>query len=402
MRIASAILVLLLSAEGAAAACPAGVGEAFRKALAERNEARIYAATDAARKCRGDPKPEAPERYTTPAAPSTSPSLEHLRTYWRTAEQQMWWLTAPSGPGTAAETPLRVPAAVLRASAMAARYDAAEKARYVDLGRKTATYMRSAQTAAGNGVFPVPAWEGASQDRVRALTDRFMRQARERGDLHTVTRDGWIVDDRGSGDLQFDNGLAGEALLLFHEVDPEPAYLDAAVRSGAWALRQPLSPNFNYNGFTAAFLARLFRATNESKYRDEAVARIRLGVLPGMIPDGRHAGHWIDPHNERLVYRLIMIRQIAVVLSALGDTDPDRSFIAKRFVTALAAAEAQMKAANGIAHPATLIMTYCDQPPARQRSEIERQTTDHILATLPTKRITFDPAAMLCALTARP
>ena len=250
-------------------------------------------------------------------------------------------------------------------------------------------------------MFPVPAWEGASQDRVRKLTDRFIKQARARGDLHTVTRNGWIIDDRGSGDLQFDNGLAGEALLLFHEVDPQRAYLDAAIRSGGWALRQPLSSNFNYNGFTAAFLARLYRATNDRRYRDDAVARVRLGVLPGMIPDGPYAGHWIDPHNERLVYRLIMIRQMAVVVAALDATDPDRAFIAARNAIALTTAEAQMKSGGGPAHPATLMMAYCDARPDRQRSQIERQTIDLILAALQAKRVSFDPAATLCALTAR-
>ncbi|MFM9864841.1 MAG: hypothetical protein ACKVRO_14660 [Micropepsaceae bacterium] len=401
MKAAAAALIWAVFAS-TASACPPSVTDSFRDALSARNEARIYAAANAAHKCLGDPKPETPERYTTPAAANGPPTLDNLRAYWRAAEQQMWWLNAPQRPATEARAPLRVPAAVLRGAAMAARHDHDERARYIETGRKTAAYLQAAQTAAGNGVFPVPAWEGKSEDRVRTLTDRFVKQARARGDLDAATRNGWIIDDRGAGDLAFDNGLAGEALLLFHAVDPQTAYLDAARKAGEWAMRQPLSTNFNYNGFSAALLARLYQATKDRRYRDEAVARIKLGVLPGMIPDGRFAGHWIDPHNERLVYRLIMIRQMTVVVSALDAADPDRAFIATRAATALAAAEAQMNAAGGIAHPATLIMTYCDKVAAPQRSAIERQTITHILASLPAKRVAYDPAAVHCAMTASP
>jgi hypothetical protein len=398
MRTTAAALTLVLLA-APAVACPPKVQQTFREALAARNEALIYAATNAARECLGDPEPEAPEGYLTPAQPKRAPTLADLRAYWRLAEREMWWLTTPPNPGTNASAALRVPAAALRGAAMAADYDSAERERYIDIGRKTAAYLQAAQAAAGNGVFPVPAWEGASQDRVRTLTDRFVKQARARGDLQRVTREGWIVDDGGSGDLHFDNGLAGEALLLFYALDPQRTYLNSAARSGEWTMRQPLSQNFNYNGFAAAFLARLYRATNEKKYRDEAVARIRLGVLPGMIREGRFAGHWIDPHNERLVYRLIMIRQMAVVAEALDANDPDRRFIVTQAATALAAAETQLTAADGIAHPATLMMAYCDQSQNRRQSRIERQTADHIRVSLSAKRLAFDPAAVLCALT---
>jgi hypothetical protein len=279
--------------------------------------------------------------------------------------------------------------------------------KYRAFGEPAAAYLMLAQRQGGRGGYPTPAWEGPARDRVRRLTDRFVKQARKDGVLNAVVREGWIVDDRdGGGDLQFDNGLSGEAMLAWYAVSPKPEYLASARAAGEWAMAQPLSSNFNYNGFSAAFLARLGAIAGERQYTDEAVARIRLGVLPGMIVDGRFAGHWIDPHNARLVYRLIMIRQMAVVAAALPKGDTDRGFIAQRLQIALDAAEDQQRAVKKIAHWELSAKAYCELtglPEIKSKSpDVRSLVRDAVLVSARATMPRSDPHAFECALTLQP
>ena len=51
-------------------------------------------------------------------------------------------------------------------------------------------------------------------------------------------------------------------------------------------------------------LADAYRATREQKYLDGALHKFRIGVAPGQVENGR----WIDFHNARTVYHLIILR----------------------------------------------------------------------------------------------
>jgi hypothetical protein len=409
MKVLTAMLAAALSAS-AMAQCPPQVEANFHMALAARDEDRIYAATAAARACFGDPKPETPERYEQPfrlmQQPDADARTERIDAYWAGISPLLWWELVPPPTGGQAQSPLRSIAAMAQGAALGLRDHPEEAERFQGHGARAAAYLIAAQTQGGKGVYPTPAWEGASQDRVRSLTDRFVKQARKDGVLDQVVSNGWIVDDRGKGDLQFDNGLSGEAMLAWYAAAPNPAFLDSAKRAGDWAMAQPLSTNFNYNGFTAAFLARLGQSTGETRYTDEAVARIRLGVLPGMIANGPFAGHWIDPHNERLVYRLIMIRQLATVASVLPKDAPDRAFIAARLQIALNAAEDQQRAIKKVAHPETSMKAYCAleavgeiQP---KSPDVKAVVRDIVIAGANAIVPRVDPHAFHCALATKP
>lgn len=395
----------------ALATCPPKIEADFRAALAARDEARIYAATAAARACLGDPKPEEPERYEypfrLPKQPDGDETGDRIDQYWAGISPLLWWQLRDPPTGDKALTPLRVPASLLRGAAMGLSARPEQEDLYRERAELAASYLMLAQIQGGIGVYPTPAWEGDSSDRVRTLTDRFVKRARRDGVLETVVRNGWIVDDRnGAGDLQFDNGLSGEAMLAWHAVSPNPDVLASAKRAGDWAMSQPLSANFNYNGFSAAFLAKLGQATGEQRYIDESTARARLGVLPGMIMDGPFAGHWIDPHNERLVYRLIMIRQLAAVATVLPVGSPDRVFISKRLQMALDAAEDQQRAVKKIAHPETAIKAYCELAGlagvASKRPDVMAIVRDIVIASGKAITPRVDPHAFHCALSIPP
>lgn len=157
-----------------------------------------------------------------------------------------------------------------------------------------------------NGLFPFP--------DLRATNAFFGRMLREMLTKHPdALVDGWLVSDGGRGDLQYDNGLCGVALLEAHRLAGDARHLAAARRAAAWARTQPIVTNWNYNSFTVWFLARLANATGERAWHDEALRRCRLGMLPGQMENGR----WLDPHNAKLVYHAILCRAL-VELSVSG------------------------------------------------------------------------------------
>lgn len=164
-----------------------------------------------------------------------------------------------------------------------------------------------------NGLFAFP--------DIRAKNEFFGRMIDQLLAQHPdALADGWLVSDGGRGDLQYDNGLCGVALLEAHALTRDARYLAAAQRAAEWARGQPVVANWNYNSFTVWFLARLALVTKDRAWLDEAARRCRLGMLPGQMDNGR----WFDPHNAKLVYHAILCRalvELAIANRAFGLTD---------------------------------------------------------------------------------
>ena len=159
-----------------------------------------------------------------------------------------------------------------------------------------------------SGVFPFPVGPGLNpREKVGQIVARMIK---EHPDM--VVND-WIPDDRTDGGLQFDNGLCGRALISAWELTKEARYLDAARKSGDWAMSRPLVANWNYNAFSVGLLARLAIATGDAKYLDAAVRKADAGVLPGQMPGGR----WFDAHNACAVYHNILLRELLELVHAL-------------------------------------------------------------------------------------
>ncbi len=166
------------------------------------------------------------------------------------------------------------------------------------LARGLATILLSLQQPAGH--FPFP--------DLRGKNIRFGDMIQKRVDAgQAEARDGWILSVEPSGGTQFDTGLCGVALLLAGESYGNADWRAAGLRAAEWALVQPCCANFNYNAFSVSLLARAFRVTGEAKCRDGAWQKFRVGVAPGQAPNGR----WMDPHNARTVYHVIILRAIA-------------------------------------------------------------------------------------------
>ena len=88
---------------------------------------------------------------------------------------------------------------------------------------------------------------------------------------------------------------------------------NAPACAADWALSQPCCANFNYNAFSVSLLAHAYRISGDAKYLDGAVKKFRVGVAPGQAPNGR----WLDAHNARTVYHVIILRALGDLASVL-------------------------------------------------------------------------------------
>ncbi|MFN7561988.1 MAG: hypothetical protein ACK5TH_09430 [Prosthecobacter sp.] len=113
-------------------------------------------------------------------------------------------------------------------------------------------------------------------------------------------KDGWIITPDPDGGSQFDTGVCGVALLRAGELLKDETYLAAGHRAAEWAAKQKCCANFNYNAFSVSLLAR-------AGMQEASLQKLRVGVAPGQAKNGR----WIDPHNARTVYHVIILRALA-------------------------------------------------------------------------------------------
>ena len=298
--------------------------------------------------------PEAPDNYS--AVPETEPpSNEKLAGVWGMyldrIQQDPFWRNHPkpqSLPG-----PLRGLSDFVVGMLAARRAGLDPDDRGLAMAHEMGDYLLWAQEQGGAGVFGVPDLRGKT-GRVPELVTRFLAKADAARVTDRVLKNGWLIDDWGGGDLQFDNGLAGAALLQLYGATGESRYLDSARSAGEWAISQPCVPNWNYNSFSVYLLAELYRVTGEARYLESAERKTRIGVLPGLILEGPKAGRWGDPHNARLVYHYILCRGMAALLSAMPGDDPEREILRDALVLALKTRNTEI-IEKGVANPDTVL-----------------------------------------------
>jgi hypothetical protein len=295
--------------------------ERLGRALADEDAAAVHAAVADINRHLGATAgvPETPDVYA--SIPKTATWLtagEASRGFepsFRKLEKLRWWKIGLD-PTTLGH-PLREPATVLSGNVAACRAKLDGADRSLAFAKEAGDFLIWAQEQAGSGVFPFPASRGVSQAAPFLSAERFLARAAREGRLESVLRNGWLIDDGRDGGLQFDNGECGVALLELYELTKDRKYLDAAIRSADWAIHRPLVPNWNYNSFSVSLLARTHRVTGEMKYLEAATKKALLGVIPGQLTDGPHAGRWNDAHNARPAYHYIMLRSLAELLPAL-------------------------------------------------------------------------------------
>jgi hypothetical protein len=318
------------------------------------------------------PLPETPERYQalTPPRQSEPPVGRAASVFVEQVEGLSWWTREPPPVPSDIPAPLRAPAQAIRGLlAVAAIYPEQEqRATLMAIG--AGDYLIQASNDAHFDGAPFPYWRG-KPGRLGELSERMALRLERCGQLEQAVRGGWFVVEATPWEYFFDTGLVGEAYVALHEKTREPRFLAAALTAATWADRQPIAINWNYNAFLAGFFAELYRVSGDKRWLDSAVDRIRFGVLPGMIGAGEDAGHWVDPHNERIAYRAIMARALVQVSSALAlasqeaDRSSHASDIEQAAQTTIAALERQMSRANGVTSVSAMADLYAGIEHAR-------------------------------------
>ena len=326
---ARALLLFLAGVSLAAAA--ESTKAALSAALAQEDLPAIRAAVAVGVRALGDRAgvPEVADKYSTvpksarwltpaEAQPGFAPQFARL-------EPLCWWRVG-ADPTTFTQA-LRAPAAVLAGNVAAARAKLDGAERGLALAKDAADFLMWAQAEAGTGVYPFPAARSTSTDRAMEAATSFIVKAGRAGKLEAIVRRGWVFDDLGDGGLQFDHGECGVAMFEYHEFTRDPRALASARRAADWATARPLVTNWNYNSFSVWLLAKAHVVTSDAAYLAAAKKKALLGVIPGQLTTGPHAGRWADAHNARPAYHYIMLRALAQLAAVLPKDDPDRAAI---------------------------------------------------------------------------
>ena len=302
---------------------------ALARALASEDLPAIRAAVTAGRAALGNRagEPEVADQFLRVPKDATllsrAEALHGFTPYFAKLEKMRWWRIGIDP--TKLTQPLRAPAAVLAGNVASARAQLDGAERSIAVAKEAAEFLMWAQEQAGTGLYPFPAARGKTDDKAMAVAAAFLAKAEKSGNLDSVVRNGWAYDDLGGGGLQFDNAECGVAMFELYELTHDERVLASARKAADWAAKRPLCPNWNYNSFSVWLLAKAHAVTGEAAYLAAAKKKGLLGVIPGQLTTGPHAGRWLDPHNARPAYHYIMLRGLAQLVAVLPKDDADRA-----------------------------------------------------------------------------
>jgi hypothetical protein len=293
------------------------------------------------------------------------------------AERLSWWRSPTPLAPPEIPAPLRFPARIARAFLILAELDPDNSERFNVNAAAAGDYLIRASTEAQFSAAPFPYWRGR-EGRLGMLADRMAQRLERCGGLDAAVRQGWFVVESAPTEYYFDTGLGGETLALLYRKTGERRFLETAVEWGDWAHQQPLSPNWNYNAFIVGFFVELFLATEDAAWLERALDRARFGVLPGLIQVGQDAGHFVDPHNERIAYRVIIARSLAQLSGGLASVQhPALDEIENATQLTITALEAQMRINHGVSSGTGMSEFYAAIERARlQGAAINSSDTD--------------------------
>lgn len=348
--------------------------EAAVKAAAKKavellaDQAGLPEVADEFRPVPGDAKPLAAEELATAFDP-----------YVGFIERQKWWVVGLD-PAKTNHAPREL-AAVIE-GCLAARVASPKGADgLLKIARDAGDFLVWAQERAGTGVVPFPAVRDG-KGRPFEVAERFYRQAEADGKLDRVITNGWAVEDFDDGGLQFDNGLAGAALVRLFEATRDEKYKKAALRAADWAAKRRVVTNWNYNSFSVFLLAEAYRVTGEAAYLDAARKKARLGVLPGQLTAGPRAGRWADAHNARPAYHYIMVRSLAALAAVLPRDDRDGPAVVESLRLALKARNPDFRKGVANADSAVEALVRVKALPPHVAEKLAGCGTDEALDTL--------------------
>ncbi|MFO0820520.1 MAG: hypothetical protein U1A77_21415 [Pirellulales bacterium] len=294
-------------------------------------------------------------------------------------EKQKWWKIGLA-PAKTNHLPREL-ATIIEGCLAARSVNEANAERLLKIATETGEFLVWSQDQAGTGVIPFPAMRNG-QGRPFEVAERVMRQAEKEGKLEQLVKNGWVVEDFGEGGLQFDNGLAGVALLRLFEATKDDKYKKAAMRAADWAVSRPVVPNWNYNSFSVYLLADAYGCTGDKKYLESAKKKTRLGILPGQLTEGPRKGRWADAHNARPPYHYIMVRALAALATVMPKDDADLPAVVESLWLALLARNPDFEKGIFNADSSVEALVRVKMLPPRLAEQLADCKTDEALATL--------------------
>ena len=327
--------------------------------------------------------PESPDEYRAVpdnARPLTANELPTaFDDYVPYIEKQKWWRIGLD-PSTTNHS-LREVATVIEGCLAARQVSAVNAEKLLAIAQEAGDFLMWTQDQAGTGVLPFPAVRNG-KGRPFEVAEAFYRRAEKNGTLDQVIRNGWAVDDFDDGGLQFDNGLAGVALVHLFEVTSDDRYKQAAIRAADWTISRRVVTNWNYNSFSVFLLAETYRITGDEKYLASARKKALLGLLPGQLTEGPRRGRWADPHNARPPYHYIMVRGLASLAAVMPQDDLNQPRIVECLRLALSARNPDFQKGIFNADSSVEALVLVKSLPLHVSEKLRNSGTDEALAIL--------------------
>jgi hypothetical protein len=171
------------------------------------------------------------------------------------------------------------------------------------------------QSGPCTGAFPFPDLRTYGDPVFSPIIQNFMFFCG--ADSVNVLKNGWIIDDKGTGEFKFDAGVIANAYFEAYQYTGNINYKNIAIAIGNYLKPLKFNLNYNYNTFVSLGLTRSFQLTNDTTYLDRAIVNLRYALYPGQIANGR----WVDGHNANSRYHSIIIQNITPTIQLIPATN---------------------------------------------------------------------------------
>ncbi len=184
--------------------------------------------------------------------------------------------------------------------------DLTRKTLYQTWATRTLDSLATMQIQSGPsaGAFPFPDLRVYGDPTFSPIIQNFMFFCG--ADSVNVLQNGWIINDKGTGEFKFDAGVIANAYYEAYTYTGNTNYKNIAISIGNYLKPLKFNRNYNYNTFVSLGLTRAYQLNNDITFLDRAIKNIRYSVLPGQITNGR----WVDGHNANSRYHSIIIQNV--------------------------------------------------------------------------------------------
>ncbi len=172
------------------------------------------------------------------------------------------------------------------------------------------------QTGPCAGAFPFPDLRTYNDPLFGPMIQNFMFLCGS--DSINVLQNGWIINDKGTGQFKFDAGVIANAYYEAYNYTGNVNYKNIVISIANYLKPLKFDKNYNYNTFVSLGLTRAYQLNNDMMFLDRATKNIRFAVSPGQIANGR----WVDGHNANSRYHSIIIQNIVPTIQVLSNSNP--------------------------------------------------------------------------------